>query len=115
MIRISLYRDGEGGLERVILRGHAGFGEAGEDLVCAAVSGIAVGLTNASETLLGVQIHGDDVDEEEGVPGVWDPGGPDARNTGEGPFPPGSDDGCPPIGGGCIPRLYSNPRTLNPI
>ncbi|MFD1395300.1 ribosomal-processing cysteine protease Prp [Kroppenstedtia eburnea] len=66
MIRISLYRDGEGGLERVILRGHAGFGEAGEDLVCAAVSGIAVGLTNASETLLGVQIHGDDVDEEEG-------------------------------------------------
>ncbi|MGF7087014.1 uncharacterized protein YsxB (DUF464 family) [Kroppenstedtia sanguinis] len=53
-------------MERVILQGHAGFGEAGEDLVCAAVSGIAVGLTNASETLLGVQIHSDDVNQEEG-------------------------------------------------
>ncbi|GGA40727.1 hypothetical protein GCM10007416_12130 [Kroppenstedtia guangzhouensis] len=53
-------------MERVVLQGHAGFGEAGEDLVCSAVSGIALGLTNASETLLGVQIHPDGVDEEEG-------------------------------------------------
>ncbi|PTX59403.1 hypothetical protein C8P63_11299 [Melghirimyces profundicolus] len=66
MIRISLFHDGEGRLERVVLQGHAGYAEAGKDIVCAAVTGIAIGLTNASETLLGVRIHQEDVDEEEG-------------------------------------------------
>src|SRR5699024_11641055 len=65
MIRISLHHDGEGRLERIVVQGHAGYAEAGEDIVCAAVSGISIGLANASETLLGVTVV-QDADEEEG-------------------------------------------------
>ncbi|SFS96200.1 hypothetical protein SAMN05444972_11354 [Marininema halotolerans] len=45
--------------------GHAEFGEYGQDIVCAAVSGIAIGLANATETLLGVRIYGE-VDADSG-------------------------------------------------
>ena len=38
MIRIQFLAPPEGGLQGVFLEGHAGYGEAGTDIVCAAVS-----------------------------------------------------------------------------
>ncbi|SDW26599.1 hypothetical protein SAMN05444487_102101 [Marininema mesophilum] len=59
MIQVTITRDSQGRLERVVMDGHADFGEYGRDIVCAAVSGVAIGLANATEKLLGVRIHGD--------------------------------------------------------
>ncbi|MFC4078373.1 ribosomal-processing cysteine protease Prp [Salinithrix halophila] len=65
MIQVTLYRDYQRKLQRLVVKGHAEFGEYGKDIVCAAVSGITIGLTNASETLLGVRVHRE-VDPEAG-------------------------------------------------
>ncbi|OYD08246.1 ribosomal-processing cysteine protease Prp [Paludifilum halophilum] len=56
MIRITVNRDEEGRIAGIRVRGHADYGEYGQDIVCAAVSGITIGLTNASESLLGVRL-----------------------------------------------------------
>lgn len=66
MIQISLYHDGEGQLERVVIKGHAGYAEPGEDIVCAAVSSISIGLVNAAEALLGVRLYQEDMNPDEG-------------------------------------------------
>lgn len=60
MIRILVERDAAGRVERVLVTGHANFAEAGKDLVCAAVSGISIGMANAIESMFGVQVHADD-------------------------------------------------------
>ncbi|MFC7440843.1 ribosomal-processing cysteine protease Prp [Laceyella putida] len=60
MIRILVERNATGQVERVLVKGHANFAEEGKDLVCAAVSGISIGMVNAIETMFGVQIHADD-------------------------------------------------------
>ncbi|PMB01723.1 hypothetical protein CEN49_27100 [Fischerella thermalis CCMEE 5273] len=57
MIAIRLERDGKGRLERVLIRGHAQAGPYGQDLVCAAVSGIAIGMVNAIESLLQTRVY----------------------------------------------------------
>lgn len=45
MTRIIFHRDGEGQIACVDLQGHAGFADAGEDIVCAAITS-AVQLTH---------------------------------------------------------------------
>lgn len=65
MIQIRVDRDGEGRLIKVSVRGHAQAGPYGQDLVCAAVSGIAIGQVNAIESLLGSRVYRV-ADEEEG-------------------------------------------------
>ncbi|SEN34531.1 ribosomal-processing cysteine protease Prp [Lihuaxuella thermophila] len=60
MIRIEVERDGQGEVERVLITGHANYGEYGRDIVCAAVSGISIGMVNAIEKMFGVQVHADD-------------------------------------------------------
>lgn len=60
MIRITVERDQQRRIDRVVIRGHARFGEYGQDIVCAGVSAISIGLVNACETLLGVRLHQDD-------------------------------------------------------
>lgn len=56
MIRIRIYRDRQNQPQRVTISGHADYREHGKDIVCAAVSGISIGIINAIEKLLGVQI-----------------------------------------------------------
>ncbi|MDR6226405.1 ribosomal-processing cysteine protease Prp [Desmospora profundinema] len=57
MIRIMVERDGEGRLDRVLIKGHAQAGPYGRDLVCAAVSGIAIGMVNAIESILQSRVY----------------------------------------------------------
>jgi uncharacterized protein YsxB (DUF464 family) len=60
MIRILVERNDLGQVSRVLITGHAGYDDPGKDIVCAAVSGISIGLVNAIETMFGVQVHADD-------------------------------------------------------
>jgi len=39
----------------VTVEGHAGYAEAGQDIVCAAVSAITIGTVNSAEKLLGIE------------------------------------------------------------
>lgn len=56
MIEISIQRDSQNQLQRITIQGHANYGQHGTDIVCAAVSGISIGIVNAIEKLLGVQV-----------------------------------------------------------
>ncbi|TCS78758.1 ribosomal-processing cysteine protease Prp [Tepidibacillus fermentans] len=40
----------------IMIMGHAGFGQPGEDIVCAAVSALAIGTLNSTERLLGIDL-----------------------------------------------------------
>ncbi|WP_044640548.1 ribosomal-processing cysteine protease Prp [Risungbinella massiliensis] len=57
MIRITVERDRDGSVSRVTVKGHANYGEHGRDLVCAAVSGITIGMANAIEQLTDTTLH----------------------------------------------------------
>ena len=59
MIRVTVDRAADRRIRRVVVEGHAGFADPGQDIVCAAVSGITLGLVNATERLLGVRVHQD--------------------------------------------------------
>jgi uncharacterized protein len=52
MITVRVKRRPDGEVLAVTIDGHAGFADPGEDLVCAAVSGISFGMMNAIEMLL---------------------------------------------------------------
>ncbi len=51
MIQISLYRDGSGRICGFRCAGHAGYAENGSDIVCAAVSALAMTTVNSVEQL----------------------------------------------------------------
>ena len=51
MIHANIIRNGKG-IEGFDITGHAGFAEAGEDIVCAAVSVLAINTINTLEKLL---------------------------------------------------------------
>ncbi len=51
MIQAVFYRNPEGRLFGFSLKGHAGFEEAGKDVVCAAVSALSINTVNAAENL----------------------------------------------------------------
>lgn len=57
MIHITVERDRNGVVSRLLVKGHANFAEYGRDLVCAAVSGIIISMANAIEELTGVSLH----------------------------------------------------------
>ncbi len=66
MIKITIYRDASG-VNRVSSRGHAGFADHGEDVVCAAVSMLIINTLNSIEA-----IAGDGYVDNEVSPGVID-------------------------------------------
>ena len=66
MISITIYQD-DTGVKRVSSRGHAGHGEYGTDIVCAAVSMLFINTLNAIEAQIG-----DDHIDNEVSPGVID-------------------------------------------
>ncbi|PTM58280.1 ribosomal-processing cysteine protease Prp [Desmospora activa] len=80
MIQIRVKRDREGRLDQVSIRGHAQAGPYGQDLVCAAVSGIAIGQVNAIESLLGSRVYRI-ADEEEGYLDCFVPSGLEREQT----------------------------------
>lgn len=56
MIRMEIRRKPDGTIAGFRLEGHAGFAEAGRDIVCAGVSAVTIGTVNAAEALLGVRL-----------------------------------------------------------
>jgi uncharacterized protein YsxB (DUF464 family) len=54
MIQVRIDRNERGEIEGLTVSGHAGHGEYGHDIVCAAVSALAANAVNAPELLLGV-------------------------------------------------------------
>ena len=41
MIRVYVFKDGQKQISRLIIAGHSGYAQRGQDIVCAAVSGAA--------------------------------------------------------------------------
>lgn len=56
MIKVQVKRHPSGDIEGFTIDGHAGYANPGEDIVCAAVSGISFGMINAVEMLLDVTL-----------------------------------------------------------
>ena len=52
MITVSVYKDTEGKLTGFECSGHAGFAEAGSDIVCAAVSALVINTINSIDEFL---------------------------------------------------------------
>lgn len=55
MIKVSIYRNKSGYITAFELSGHADSGPHGHDLVCAAVSAVVFGMTNAVMKLSGIE------------------------------------------------------------
>ena len=53
MIRVSLFEDAQGLIYGYHITGHAGFAEAGSDIICSAVSVLGINTANSIETLTG--------------------------------------------------------------
>ncbi len=49
MIKATFFKDSDGGYRGFSLSGHAGYAEAGSDIVCAAVSMLAINTVNSIE------------------------------------------------------------------
>lgn len=56
LIRVKVQRDRRGRIRRLKVSGHAGWSEAGQDIVCAAVSALTLNLVNSCQSLLGVSL-----------------------------------------------------------
>ncbi len=56
MIQVVIQRNQRGKITAFQINGHAGYGEPGEDIVCAAVSAISIGMVNAVEAVLGIRL-----------------------------------------------------------
>ena len=56
MIKVQVKRKTAGDIESVTIHGHAGYADPGQDIVCAAVSGISFGAINGIDRLLGVEL-----------------------------------------------------------
>ena len=51
MTNVTFYQNHEGRFTGFTVEGHAGYGEAGEDIVCAAVSALVINTVNSIERL----------------------------------------------------------------
>ncbi|MFC4768443.1 ribosomal-processing cysteine protease Prp [Effusibacillus consociatus] len=56
MIKVNVHRDPQGRIVSFRVHGHAGFANAGNDIICAAVSILVQNGVNSIETLLNVRI-----------------------------------------------------------
>jgi uncharacterized protein len=57
MIRVTIYRDGNGHVQEFEMSGHAESGPYGQDLVCAGVSAVAFGSLNAVMSLCHIELN----------------------------------------------------------
>lgn len=58
MITVNIVRDESGFVWQYIVEGHAGYAEAGRDIICSAVSAVAYTGINALEELVGIKNYG---------------------------------------------------------
>jgi len=58
MITINVVRDKSGFIWQYIVEGHAGYDEAGKDIICSAVSAVAYTGINALDELVGIKNYG---------------------------------------------------------
>lgn len=63
MVEVTFYRDSQDRLSSLFAQGHAGLGEYGQDIVCAAVSAILQALRLGLETYAGIPL---DANQEPG-------------------------------------------------
>lgn len=57
MIRIVIRRQPNRSIESFSIEGHANYARHGEDIVCAGVSSVSVGMVNAIEALTGIGLE----------------------------------------------------------
>lgn len=65
MICVTVFQDSERQTTGLECRGHAGFGEEGQDIICAAVSALTLNMANSVESFTHDPFAGE-VDEESG-------------------------------------------------
>ncbi len=65
MIQVIILRDRERSIRGIELHGHAGYAEYGQDVICAAVSALAINMANSVERLTDDPFKGS-VGEEDG-------------------------------------------------
>lgn len=63
MIQADFYRDRAKAVRRIEIKGHAGYAEYGQDVVCAAVSALAINMANSVEKFTTDHIKGSVGDE----------------------------------------------------
>ncbi len=66
MIYVTIKESLDEKIRAVEVRGHAGYAEHGQDIVCAAVSAVTIGAVNSVDKLLGIDLEAT-VDEEQGL------------------------------------------------
>ena len=66
MIRITIYQSAEHGYRGFLCKGHAGYADSGEDIVCAAVSVLVINTVNSIERF-GGQPFTCKTEQEDGV------------------------------------------------
>ena len=66
MTHITIYRNQENAFTGFLCEGHAGYADAGEDIVCAGISTLVINTINSIEALTATQILAD-ADEAEGT------------------------------------------------
>ena len=76
MTHITIYRNQENACTGFLCEGHAGYANAGEDIVCAGISTLVINTINSIELLTTTQILAD-ADEAEGTIVVNFPSGCD--------------------------------------
>lgn len=54
MTRVKFYKDKDGNIVKYTVKGHAGYAEYGKDIVCAAISALALTGINALEAVCGI-------------------------------------------------------------
>lgn len=54
MISVSFEREADGSIRKVIVAGHSGYAEEGQDIVCSGISILTITVMNALEEIVGV-------------------------------------------------------------
>lgn len=79
MTHVTIYRNQANAFTGFLCEGHAGYADAGEDIVCAGISTLVINTINAVEALTATQILAD-ADEESGTIHVKFPSGCDDQS-----------------------------------
>ena len=67
MIHVTVYDNEDGQYMGFVFQGHAGFGEAGQDIVCAGVSALLINAVNSVESLAGDSFRYKEHEDEDTV------------------------------------------------
>lgn len=60
MIKVNIFKDKAGNIKRFVVRGHSGYAREGRDIVCSAVSAVALTTAGAIGDLIGIKDYYND-------------------------------------------------------